>query len=187
MRSLSLSVDADSHSIGRVNYAELGVNQLGAVYEGLLSYKGMFADQELIQVKPASGSFRDPKTPTWFVPKERLGEFAPSEVERLADGKPRLYPMGTFILHLSGLDREQTASYYTPEVLTKALVQEALRELLHDYTPEDADRILALKICEPAMGSGAFVNEATTQLATHYLELKQQHTGTEPRSRPLPR
>ena len=177
MRSLSLSVDADSHSIGRVNYAELGVNQLGAVYEGLLSYKGMFADQELIQVKPASGSFRDPKTPTWFVPKERLGEFAPSEVERLADGKPRLYPMGTFILHLSGLDREQTASYYTPEVLTKALVQEALRELLHDYTPEDADRILALKICEPAMGSGAFVNEATTQLATHYLELKQQQLG----------
>jgi hypothetical protein len=177
IRRLSLSVDEDSHTIGRVNYAELGVNQLGAVYEGLLSYTGRFADRDLIQVKPAGGSFRDPKTPTWFVPRERLAEFAPDEVERLPDGKPRLYPMGTFILHLSGLDREQTASYYTPEVLTKALVQEALRELLREYGPADADRILALKICEPAMGSGAFLNEATAQLAAHYLDLKQKQLG----------
>ena len=28
------------------------------------------------------------------------------------------------------------------------------------YTPEEADTILDLKICEPAMGSGAFLNEA---------------------------
>jgi hypothetical protein len=174
---LSLRVDEHSQTRGRVNYAELGVNQLGAVYEGLLSYKGMFADQDLIHVKPADGSFRDPKTPTWFVPKERLDEFRYEEVERLSDGKPRIYPMGTFILHLSGIDREQTASYYTLGVLTSSLVEEALRELLKEYTPEDADRILSLKICEPAMGSGAFLNEATAQLAARYLELKQKHIG----------
>ncbi len=81
---------------------------------------------------------------------------------------------GTFILHLNGIDREQSASYYTPEVLTKCLVEEALRELLKDYTPADADKILELKICEPAMGSGAFLNEAATQLAERYLELKQK-------------
>ncbi len=44
-----------------MNYAELGINQLGAVYEGLLSYKGMFADQDLIHVKPADKDFRDKK------------------------------------------------------------------------------------------------------------------------------
>ena len=174
---LSLSQDDRSRTIGRVNYAELGINQLGAVYEGLLSYKGMFADQDLIQVKPAKKSFADKKTPTWFVPKERLEEFKKDEVERLKDGKPRIYPMGSFILHLSGIDREQSASYYTPEVLTKCLVEEALRELLKDYQPEDADRILGLKICEPAMGSGAFLNEATEQLANRYLELKQKQIG----------
>ena len=174
IRKLSLSTDKNSRTIGRVNYAELGINQLGAVYEGLLSYKGMFADQELIHVKPASKDFGDKKTPTWFVPKDRLEEFKKDEVERLEDGKPRIYRKGEFILHLNGIDREQSASYYTPEVLTKCLVEEALRELLKDYTPDDADKILSLKICEPAMGSGAFLNEAAEQLATRYLELKQK-------------
>lgn len=179
VQRLSLSKDDRNRSIGRVNYAELGINQLGAVYEGLLSYKGMFADQDLIQVKPAKKKFSDKKTPTWFVPRERLDKFKKDEVERLADGsgKERIYPMGSFILHLSGIDREQSASYYTPEVLTKCLVEEALRELLKDYTPDDADRILQLTICEPAMGSGAFLNEATEQLAGRYLELKQKQLG----------
>ena len=174
IRNLSLSTDGKSKTIGRVNYAELGINQLGAVYEGLLSYQGMFADQDLIHVKPAGKEFKEKKTPTWFVPKDRLEEFAKDEVERLPDGKPLIYTKGTFILHLNGIDREQSASYYTPEVLTQCLVQEALRELLKDYGPEDADRILHLKICEPAMGSGAFLNEAAKQLAERYLELKQK-------------
>ena len=174
IRRLSLSTDSRSRTIGRVNYAELGINQLGAVYEGLLSYQGMFADQDLIHVKPAGKELSDKKTPSWFVSKDRLDEFTRDEVERLADGKPRIYTKGTFILHLNGIDREQSASYYTPEVLTQCLVQEALRELLKYYGPDDADRILELKICEPAMGSGAFLNEAARQLAERYLELKQK-------------
>lgn len=186
IKLLSLSVDNRTRTIGRVNYAELGINQLGAVYEGLLSYKGMFADKRLIHVKPASKAFSDKKTPTWFVPEDRRDEFELAEMEsehldnndnrrECREGeKPRIYTPGTFILHLNGIDREQSASYYTPEVLTKCLVEEALRELLKDYTPADADRILELKICEPAMGSGAFLNEAASQLAQRYLELKQK-------------
>lgn len=174
IRRLSLSKHDQSNTIGRVNYADLGINQLGAVYEGLLSYKGQFATEDLIHVKPADGDFRDKKTPTWFVPKDRLEEFARDEVERLDGGAARICTRGTFILHLNGIDREQSASYYTPEVLTRCLVEEALRELLKDYGPQDADRILDLKICEPAMGSGAFLNEAASQLAARYLELKQK-------------
>ncbi|MFZ4986998.1 MAG: hypothetical protein ACOYLF_16195, partial [Blastocatellia bacterium] len=178
IRYLSLSVDERSRSTGRVNYAELGINQLGAVYEGLLSYQGMFADRELIHVKRAgSGSFSDKKTPTWFVPRERLDEFTGDEIERLESGAPRIYRKGEFILHLNGIDREQSASYYTPEPLTRSLVEESLRELLRDFGPADADRILDLRICEPAMGSGAFLNEAAGQLAERYLELKQRQLG----------
>ncbi len=181
IRKLSLSIDEHSRTIGRVNYAELGINQLGAVYEGLLSYRGMFVgkDQKLIHVKPASGSFREKKTPTWFVSKDRLDEFQPDEVERFEGGAPRIYKEGEFILHLNGIDREQSASYYTPEVLTRCLVEESLRELLAGFGPDDADRILELKICEPAMGSGAFLNEATSQLAHRYLELKQKQRSLE--------
>ena len=50
IRALSLGTDEKGKSIGRINYAELGIVQLGAVYEGLLSYKGFFAKENLIQV-----------------------------------------------------------------------------------------------------------------------------------------
>ncbi|MCP4693430.1 MAG: SAM-dependent DNA methyltransferase, partial [Desulfobacterales bacterium] len=177
IRHLSLSRDEKNKSIGRVNYAELGINQLGAVYEGLLSYKGMFAGEDLIQVKPPKGNFKDKKTPTWFVPAARLEAFRNEKEKNIVErvlGKPRIYKKGSFILHLSGMDRERSASFYTPEALTKCLVEEALRETLKDLTPEDADKILDLKICEPAMGSGAFLNEAAEQLAGRYLELKRK-------------
>jgi type II restriction/modification system DNA methylase subunit YeeA len=49
-------------------------------------------------------------------------------------------------------------------------VKYTLKELLKDKT---ADDILKLHICEPAMGSAAFLNEAINQLAERYLELKQ--------------
>ena len=177
---LSLSVDDNSRSIGRVNYAELGINQLGAVYEGLLSYKGMFADRDLIHVQAPGNSFRDKKNSTWFVSKDRLEEFiavGDDVVERTRDKKPRIYRDGSFILHLNGIDRQQSASYYTPEVLTRCLVEEALRELLKDFKPKDADRLLTLKLCEPAMGSGAFILEGVEQVAKRYLELKQAQLG----------
>jgi len=177
LRRLSLSVDERSRSIGRVNYADLGINQLGAVYEGLLSYRGLFADRDLIRVKPARREIRHRSTPTWFVPAGRIEEFERNQVERLEGGQPRIYPRGSFILHLNGIDREQSASYYTPEILTSCLVRETLLELLEDYGPRDADRILGLKICEPAMGSGAFLLEAAEQLAARYLELKQKELG----------
>lgn len=178
IRRLSLGTDARGLSVGRVNYAELGINQLGAVYEGLLAYRGMFATEDLIHVKPASKDLRAPSTPSWFVPKARMEEFEPAEWEKAPDSsQPRIYPKGTFILHLNGIDRENSASHYTPEPLAQCLVREALRELLKDYGPADADRILSLSICEPAMGSGAYLVEAIRQLADHYLRLKQEQLG----------
>ena len=65
----------------------------------------------------------------------------------------------------AGREREKSASYYTPEVLTQCLVKYALRELLKDV--ENADDILKLTVCEPAMGSAAFLNEAINQLENY--------------------
>ncbi len=177
IKKLSLSVSEKAKTIGRVNYAELGINQLGSVYEGLLSYKGVFAPEDMIQVKPKGKDLSDSKTQSWFVSLARQEEFHRDEVERLANGKPRIYPQGSFILYLSAIDRQQSASYYTPEVLTRCLVEEALRELLKDFTPADADKVLDLKVCEPAMGSASFLEEVANQLAARYLALKQDQTG----------
>lgn len=57
------------------------------------------------------------------------------------------------------------------------MVEQGLAERLKNYGPGDADRILNFKICEPAMGSGAFLIEATRQLGEKYLELKKRQTG----------
>jgi len=186
IRALSLGTGQGSRQVGRINYAELGIVQLGSVYEGLLSYKGFFAKEDLIEVlqkpkdgKPVFDDDIDPKLPTWFVPKERLEEFKPGEVvlERRTQ-QPRIYKTGEFILHLNGIDREGSASYYTPSVLTEALVRETLKERLKDFGPDQADEILKLTVCEPAMGSAAFLVEAIGQLADRYLDLKQKQVGS---------
>ena len=85
-----------------------------------------------------------------------------------------MYEKGTFIYRLAGREREKSASYYTPEVLTKCLVKYALKELLAD---KSADDILNLTICEPAMGSAAFLNETINQLADAYVNKKQEELG----------
>ncbi|MBM3298403.1 MAG: class I SAM-dependent DNA methyltransferase [Deltaproteobacteria bacterium] len=90
------------------------------------------------------------------------------------DGHLKKHPKGKFIYRLAGRDRQKSASYYTPEVLTKCLVKYALKELLQGKT---ADEILKLTICEPAMGSAAFLNEAINQLSEEYLLRKQRETA----------
>ncbi len=163
---------------GRISYAQLGINQLGAVYEALLSYRGFFAEEDLYEVKKA-GEADDPLKNAWFVPARDLNDY--KEDERVYDRdeedrrKLRVHPRGRFIYRLAGRDRQKSASYYTPESLTRCVVKYALRELIPDDMP--ADRILDLTVCEPAMGSAAFLNEAVNQLAEKYLERKQRERG----------
>ena len=154
---------------GRISYAQLGVNQLGAVYEGLLSYTGFFAREEMVEVKRAQDSNPDMLDRAWFVPKTQIGGYEESEI--VYDGnEPRIYPAGTFIYRLTGYGREEGASYYTPETLTRSTVKYALQQL----TIPSADHVLGIRICEPAMGSAAFLIEAVNQLTDLYLEKKQQ-------------
>ena len=163
---------------GRISYAQLGINQLGAVYEALLSYRGFFAEEDLYEVKKA-GEDGDVLKSAWFVPARELDGYTEDErvYERDAQGRRRLrvHPRGRFIYRLAGRDRQKSASYYTPEALTRGVVKYALRELVPDDAP--ADRILDLTVCEPAMGSAAFLNEAVNQLAEKYLERKQREIG----------
>ena len=50
LRHLLLSKEARGRDRGFISYAELGINQLGAVYEGLMSYTGFFAETDLYEV-----------------------------------------------------------------------------------------------------------------------------------------
>lgn len=162
---------------GRISYANLGINQMGAVYEALLSYRGFIAEHDLYEVKRAGDSFNELDV-GYFVSEFELDQYTEDERVRYESGekagKLRMYEKGTFIYRLAGREREKSASYYTPEVLTKCLVKYALKELLEGKT---ADEILKLTICEPAMGSAAFLNEAINQLAEAYISRKEKETG----------
>ncbi len=162
---------------GRISYAALGINQMGAVYEALLSYRGFIAEETLFEVKRERDQFNELDV-GYFVSEGELDNYTEEERVRYDSGenqgKPRKYEKGTFIYRLAGREREKSASYYTPEVLTKCLVKYALKELLEGKA---ADEILQITICEPAMGSAAFLNEAINQLAEAYLDKKQKEIG----------
>lgn len=161
---------------GRISYSNLGINQLGSVYEALLSYRGFFAEEDLYEVK-RSGDHVDDLDVGYFVPERELDQYDEDERVRIGPNPTdplRMHPKGEFIYRLAGREREKSASYYTPEVLTNCLVKYALKELLEGKT---ADEILGLTICEPAMGSAAFLNEAVSQMAEAYLVRKEKETG----------
>lgn len=162
---------------GRISYSALGINQMGAVYEALLSYRGFIAEEILFEVKRKGEKFNELDV-GYFIPERELDNYEEDERVRYEKGEQkgqlRKYEEGTFIYRLAGREREKSASYYTPEVLTKCLVKYALKELLKNKT---ADEILNLTICEPAMGSAAFLNEAINQLAESYLHKKQEELG----------
>ncbi len=177
LMSLTRSTGKKNSRRGRISYANLGINQMGAVYEALLSYRGFIAEHDLYEVKRKGDSFNELDV-GYFVSEAELSGYDEDERVRYESGekkgKLRMYEKGTFIYRLAGREREKSASYYTPEVLTKCLVKYALKELLKDKT---ADEILHLTVCEPAMGSAAFLNEAINQLAEAYISRKEQETG----------
>jgi Eco57I restriction-modification methylase len=125
--ALSTRAAQDREGRERIAYQELGVEQLGAVYETLLDY-----------------------TP---------------RIERA----PRVRGRAPVVVRLesgSGV-RKATGTFYTPQPIADYLVRRTLGPLVRDATP---DRILQLRIVDPAMGSGAFLVAACRYLAGAYEE-----------------
>ncbi|WP_432559938.1 DNA methyltransferase [Granulicoccus sp. GXG6511] len=188
LRHLLLSKESRRQDRGFISYVELGINQLGAVYEGLMSYTGSFATEDLYEVAKNG----DPEKGSWVVPIDRAHDIADSDFVKVEDEatgekRPVIHRRGTFVFRLSGRERQQSASYYTPEVLTRFTVSQALEELLdQDGHTTTAAEILQLSVCEPALGSGAFAIEAVRQLAEQYLRRREDELGekVDPEVRP---
>jgi hypothetical protein len=124
---LALSTTSGGTGTGRtrISYRDLGVEQLGAVYESVLDYR--------------------PR----LVPRASRRSAHRIDV-RLEPG--------------SGV-RKATGTFYTPRALTTYLVRRTLAPLLDGASPE---AILALRVLDPAMGSGAFLVAACRYLAAAY-------------------
>jgi len=170
IRSLSLS--NSNRQVGRISYANLGINQLGSVYESLLAYRGFYAEEDYIEVHKAG----HPEEGTFLIPYSRMDDFAPNEILCDDQEQPVILKRGTFVYRLNGRDRQKSASYYTPEVLTRSTVKYTLKTILDEIREgqRSALDLLDLKILEPAMGAAAFQNEVVNQLAEAYLQYRQE-------------
>ena len=199
-----LSLRSSKKSTGRISYSKLGIGQLGAVYETLISFTGTVCKEDMIELKGDSKdraaveveieSDADLQEDSDLLEDEEVESrvdkvdlLAPTYFvprRRIGEFNPeavvfegtqaKIYPKGSFTYRLAGRDREKTAAYYTPEPLARLLVKHLLMERCKDLS---ADEILELKILEPAMGSAAFLVETTNQLADLYLERKQAEVG----------
>ncbi|MGQ4731488.1 hypothetical protein ACUN3E_27925 [Streptomyces sp. Ju416(a)] len=183
---------------GFISYRNLGIIQLGAVYEGLMSYTGIIDEEkELAEVakpgaKKAGKQYGDPEKGSWLVPADRLNDYpenthvvySAQDTEQHGLRGPKKYLPGRFVYRLAGRDRETSASYYTPESLTEVTVELALKHRLDQEKDADgntvrtrASELLRYTICEPALGSGAFLNKAIDLVAEEYLKRRQEELG----------
>ena len=94
-------------------------------------------------------------------------------------GYPLVYPAGTFMV-TAGPDRRETGTHYTPKSLTEAIVKETLEPLVYigpaegnpraDWKLRPPSELLDLRICDPAMGSGAFLVQVCRWLSERLVE-----------------
>ena len=106
----------------RINYRELGVEQLGSIYEGLLSFEPQIAGSPMAFVRLGRGQ----------AAVEQI-----VDASQVPDGAEILatYPPGTFYLFEATGQRKGSGSFYTPRQLAHFVVGETLRPLTDKATP----------------------------------------------------
>src|ERR1019366_8084770 len=82
-------------------------------------------------------------------------------------------------------ERRRSGSHYTPRALTQPIVRTTLEPILtrlrgEDGGPPRPEQILDLKVCDPAMGSGAFLVEACRQLGDALITAWHDHDAAPP-------
>ncbi len=140
------------------DYRTLNVRHLGSIYEGLLEYRPRRATVPMVAVRRNNGEH-------WMPAEE-----APAGAKVLARRAP-----GEVYLATDKGERKATGSYYTPQYIVAYIVEQTLRPLVEEEPDQQTrsaqegerfvDKILSLKVLDPAMGSGHFLVEATDYLA----------------------
>jgi hypothetical protein len=178
----------------RISYRTLDVEQIGSVYETIMGFRLEKAGGRSIAIKPAKthgapvtinleellqivakdrGKWlkeRSDQSVTATALNALKAADTPEAVVAALDRKvardltPNIVPPGSMVLQPSD-ERRRSGSHYTPRSLTEPIVRKALEPVLKGLgerpTPQ---QILSLKVCDPAMGSGAFLVEACRHL-----------------------
>jgi hypothetical protein len=189
----------------RLSYRTLAVEQIGSVYEAIMGFELQVATGKSIAIKPAKShgapatinleellKTAADKRLKWFIEtsdQKLTGQAAEglksaASVEELLvvlDRKiakavtPNVVPQGAMIFQPSN-ERRKSGSHYTPSSLTGPIVDAALAPVLKQLGDNPKpQQILNLKICDPAMGSGAFLVQACRQLGDELMKAWHSH------------
>ncbi|WP_437768908.1 DNA methyltransferase [Sorangium sp. So ce281] len=173
-----------------LSYRAIDVEQLGGLYEALMGYRVERAAGPTVCLRPdrvwvgAAEALAQPtaRRAAWLAERAgisrreagRLGvalaaaETAAGVLEALGPLRARdTDVLGAGRLFLQPIaERRRTSSHYTPRSLSAPIVARTLEPLLRQLGEEPAsEALLRLAICDPAMGSGAFLMEACRYLA----------------------
>lgn len=158
-----LGWDESDGEAGKVDFGDLGVRQIGTIYEGLLSYEVAFAATDLRIDRGAQA--------------EPYVEAQPGEQADVLAGAPHIRsPQG---------GRKATGSYYTPAFAVERLVDRAVRAGLEEHLATvggtmdlPTTALFDFRVCDPAMGSGHFLVAALDVIT----EAMSAHLAAHPNS-----
>lgn len=86
-----------------------------------------------------------------------------------------LFPKGAILLRQTE-NRRRSGSHYTPRALAEKAVLATLEPIFDSFGPEmTPEQILELKVCDPAMGSGAFLLASCRTLADKLVSAWERH------------
>lgn len=161
----------DSLNTYKRDYRTLSVAHLGTIYEGLLSYFFDKADEDifyLVYAPKIRGKAKGKAKSQDIIE----GYFDSYDYEKIAKThtihRIQNYKKGQIYLKNTSNSRKSTASFYTPESITKFLCQEALQESIK--TTLNDKNILRFKILDNACGSGHFLIESLNAITKIVLE-----------------
>jgi N-6 DNA Methylase len=171
----------------RLSYRTLDVEQIGSVYETIMGFNLEVAQGRSIAVKPTKPhgapttinleellAAKPADRAKWLKEKSdqavtgqaatalkdsQSPEDAVAALEKKVarEATPNIVPRGAMVLQPSE-ERRRSGSHYTPRVLTEPIVETTFRPILERLGPNPTpEQILDLKVCDPAMGSGAFL------------------------------
>ena len=138
----ALSFEQTPHGRRYINYRDLGVQQLGSIYERLLEHEIVRDDGE-IAVRP--NVFARKGSGSYYTPDDLVGLIIQETIEPLVRSS-----MDDFTAKHSEL-----ATNHLPEDRRIGQLKRA----------DPAEKLLELKVCDPAMGSGHFLVNLVDYLA----------------------
>lgn len=145
------------------DFSSISVIQLGRIYESLLEFEFRIADETLWYFEYRKRQKGKMESITGYYDTEDYENIKNQKGCRIS-GPVKKYNKGEVYLTGGKNSRKQSASYYTPQSLSKPLVRTALNDIV-SRLPQ-GESLLNVKILDNACGSGHLLVEAL-QYLTH--------------------